>query len=193
MEEVIQEVYEPNFGTGYETYKDAIKKDSSIRLQGVKDYLAKRDDIQVKTKPSNSSVSPGAKFELETDIMDILARGGVGIRYGMAAIDNFTKVAEVIPIKNRQPTKLISALQSICQSMGKPKQLYSSEEPSFRAKMFFRFINENVIKQTQTSTHAPSAERFIRTFKDNVYRRLCGLKQHKKDCVKHVDNSKACR
>ena len=98
--------------------------------------------MKSKPKGSNSFVSPGAKFEFEIDIMDILARDGVGIRYGMVAIDNFTKVAEVIPIKNRQPTELISALKSIFQSMGKPKQLYSDEESSFRANVFFILTND---------------------------------------------------
>ena len=169
MEEIIKQAYESNFGTAYETYKDAVKKDSSIRLQNVKNYSSKRDDIQVKSKPrgSNSFVSPGAKFEFEIDIMNILARdGGEGVRYGMVAIDNFTKIAEVIPIENRQPIELISALKLIFRSMGKPKQLYPDEESSFRAKVFFRLINENDIKHVQTSTHAPSVERFIRTFKE---------------------------
>ena len=72
--------------------------------------------------------------------------------------------------------------------MGKPKQLHPDEESSFRAKVFFRFINENDIKHIQTSTHAPSVERFIRTFKDNLYRRLDGLNQNKSEWVKHVKN-----
>ena len=38
-EEIIKEAYETNFGTAYETYKDAIKRNPSIRLQDVKDYL----------------------------------------------------------------------------------------------------------------------------------------------------------
>ena len=138
---------------------------------------------------NNSFVSPGAKFEFEIDIMYILARdGGEGVRYGMVAIGNCTKIAEVIPIENRQPIELISALKSIFQSMGEPKQLYPDEESSFRAKVFFRCINENDIKHIQTSTHAPSVERFIRTFRDNLYRRLDGLKQDKSDWVKHVKN-----
>ena len=120
--------------------------------------------------------------------MDSLARDGEGIRYGLVAIDNFTKVAEVIPVKNRQSTELISALKPICQSIGKPKQLYSDEESSFRANMFFKSINEHDIKHIQTSTHPPSAERVIRTFKDNVYRILDGLNQYKSDWAKHVDN-----
>ena len=51
MEAIIKEVYESNFGTAYETYKEAVKKDNSVRLQDVKDYLSKRDDIQVKSMP----------------------------------------------------------------------------------------------------------------------------------------------
>ena len=72
--------------------------------------------------------------------------------------------------------------------MCKPKQLYSDEESSFMAKVFFRFMNDNDIKHVQTSTHAPSVERFIRTFKDNLYRRFDGLKQDKSDWVKHVSS-----
>ena len=60
-------IYDTLFGTAYETYKEAVNKDHSVRLQDVRNYLSKRDDIQVKSKPrgSNSFVSPGAKFEFE--------------------------------------------------------------------------------------------------------------------------------
>ena len=144
----------------------------------------------MKSKPrsSNSFVSPGARFEFEIVITDILARdGGERVRYAMVAIV-FIKIAEVTPIENRQPIELISALKLIFKSMGTPKQLYSDEESSFRAKVFFRFINENDITHIQTSTHAPSAERFTRTFKDNLYRRLDGFKQERTEWTKHVSS-----
>ena len=32
MEAIIKEVYESNFGTAYETYKEAVKKDSNIKI-----------------------------------------------------------------------------------------------------------------------------------------------------------------
>ena len=36
--------------------------------------------------------------------MGTLARdGGEGVKIGMVATDDFTKIAEVIPIENRQP------------------------------------------------------------------------------------------
>ena len=76
----------------------------------MKDYLSKRDDIQVKSKPKtyNSFVSPGAKVEYEIDIMDIEAKGATSdTRYGLVAIGNFTKIAEVVAIKNRTPESMI--------------------------------------------------------------------------------------
>ena len=63
-----------------------------------------RDDIQIKVKPKpyNSFVSPGAKFEFEIDLMDIEAKGATSnTRYGLVAIGNFTKIADVVPIKNK--------------------------------------------------------------------------------------------
>ena len=110
MEEVIKQVYESNFGSAYETYKEAVKKDNRIRLQDVQDYLNKRGDIQVKSKPTscNSFVSPGAKFEYEIDLMDIEAKGATSnTRYGLTAIDSFTKVLSVAPIKNKTPEEII--------------------------------------------------------------------------------------
>ena len=64
MEAIIKDVYQTNFGTAYETYKEAVKKDNSIRLQDVKDYLNSLESVQMKYKPKsyNSFVSPGAKY-----------------------------------------------------------------------------------------------------------------------------------
>ena len=161
-------------------------------MQGVKDYLDKRDDVQVKTEPgvTNSFVSPGARFEFELDFMDVLARqGGSGVRYGLVAIGNFTKIAEAIPFKSKEPAELIRGLKLIFQSMGIPKQLYSDEEGGLKSNGFYRFVNESNIKTIQTSTHAHTVGRFIRTFLGNLlYRRLNGLSQDKNEWAKHVDN-----
>ena len=70
---IIKQIYETNFGTAYEVYKEAVKKDFSIKLQDVKNYLASREDKQInfKYKKYNSFVSPGANFEYEIDLMFI--------------------------------------------------------------------------------------------------------------------------
>ena len=92
--------------------------------------MSKRDDIQVKTKPNthNSFVLPGAKFEFEIDLMDIETKGATSnTRYGLVAIGNFTKIADVVPINNKTPEEMIIVLNKIFTSMGKPKQLYTDE------------------------------------------------------------------
>ena len=79
-------------------------------------------------------------------------------------------------------------MKLIIEEFGKPKQLYSDEESSSRSKELFGFIHENNIKTIQTSTHAHTVERFIYTFKMNLYRRLDALDQDKNEWTKHVSS-----
>ena len=172
-EEIIKKTYGTNSGTAYETYRQIVEEHPSIRLQDVKDYLNSHQDIQVKAenKEQNSCVYSGVKFEFETDIMGVLARdGGDGIRYGLCAIDNFTKMVSVIPINNRKPSEIIRGLKLIFEQLGKPKQLYSDEESRLRSNELFRLVNENNINTIQTLTHAHTIERFICTFRMNLQR-----------------------
>ena len=171
MEAIIKETYGENFGTAYETYKQSVKTDSPIRLQGVQGYLDKRDDIQVKSKPETYTgfVSPGSEFEFEIYIMDMESKDATSnTRYGLVAIDHYTKIAEAVPIKNRTPEAMIDDLKKIFTSMGKPKQLYSDEESSMRSANMIRVLSENETKPVQTTTHDHTVERFIITFKDYV-------------------------
>ena len=115
--------------------------------------------MKPKPKPYTSFVSPGANFEYEIDLMDIEAKGATSnTRYGLVAIDNFTKIAEVVPIKNRTPEAMIDALKKIITSMGKPTQLYSDEESSMKSSKMVRFLNKDEIQSVQTSTHAHTVE-----------------------------------
>ena len=101
--------------------------------------------------------------------MGALARdGGDGTIHGLCAIGNFSNMVNVIPIKTRSPSEIIIGLKLIIEEVGKPKQLYSDEESSLISQELFRYVNEINIKTIQTSTHAHTVERFIRTFKDNL-------------------------
>ena len=50
-----------------------------------------------------------------------------------------------------------------------------------------KFLNQNEITSVQTYTHAHIVERFMRTFKMNLYRGLYALKQNKNGWFKHID------
>ena len=156
-------------------------------MQDVKDYLNSRQDKQThfKYKKYNSFVSLGANFEYEVDIMD-LGTSVTEYRYAFVAVDGFSKMASVIPIENKQTEEIIRALKRVIETLGKPKQLYSDEEGAFNSTKYIRFINEQNIKHIQTTTHAHTVERYIKTFRMNLQRRLNGLEQNKSDWVKHV-------
>ena len=121
----------------------------------MKDYLNSLESVQVKYKPKsyNSFVSQGANVEYEIDIMDIEAKDAISItRYGLVAVDNFTKTAEVVAIKNRTPESMIEGIKKIIASMGKPTQLYSDEESSMRSlKMIILETKWNKISSNHDS------------------------------------------
>ena len=60
--------------------------------------------------------------------MDIEAKGATSnTRYGLVAIEYFTKIADVVPIKHKTPEEMIIGLNKIFTSMGKPTQFNSDE------------------------------------------------------------------
>ena len=83
---------------------------------------------------------------------------------------------------------MVEGIKKIITSMGKPKQLYSDEESSMRSLKMIKFLKQNDTKSVQTTTHAHTVERFIRTFKMNLYRGLGGLRQDNTEWIKHIDN-----
>ena len=83
---------------------------------------------------------------------------------------------------------MADGLNKIFISLGKPNQLYSDEESSMRSVKMNRFLNDNDLKTIQTTTHAHTVERFIRTFIYNLYRILYALNEDKNDWVNHISS-----
>ena len=109
-------------------------------------------------------------------------------RYGFTAVDNLTKMTSVIPIENKQPDEIIRALKKVIEHLGKTKQIYSDGEGAFNSNKYIKYINEQSLKHIQTTTHAHTAERFIQTSLNNLYRKLNVLNLDKSDWAKHIDN-----
>ena len=108
------------------------------------------------------------------------------MRYGVVAVDGFTKVVSVIPIKHKQVNEIIRGLEEVFAIMGKPQQIYSDEEGAMNSYTLLTFINKHRFKHIQTSTHAHTAERFIQTFRMNLQRRLDATKESTDEWTKHV-------
>ena len=179
-EKIIKQVYEDKelgYGSLRDTFQQAVKKDPNIKYDDVKSYLNKlpHRQTQFKYKGFNSFISPHALFEFEVDLIDLgtyIEEKG-GIRYGLVAIDNFTKYAWVQPMKEKNAKNLIEALDEIIYKMGHPKQIYTDMEGAITNKEFISWItNTKKIKHITTATHAHTVERFNRTLKENIIKRL---------------------
>ena len=179
-EKIIKAVYEDKelgFGSIKDTFRQAVKKDPSIKLDDVKKYLDKQSfrQTQFTYKKFNSYISPGPMFEFEMDLIDFTkkAKENDGFRFGLVAIDNFTKFAWVVPMMDKTPKSVIAAFKEVIEKMGKtPKQMYSDEEGAFYSTEFIKFLNENKIKHITSIAGAHTVERFNRTLKEKTQVRL---------------------
>ena len=83
-----------------------------------------------------------------------------GYPVSFLAIDNFTKYMWVIPLENKSGPELIRAMKEIIKHMGKPKKLYSDQEPAMvNTVEFLKFLTDNKILHIATRGHANTAER----------------------------------
>ena len=88
-------------------------------------------------------------------------------------IDIFTRYSTAIPIKPKQPPDILAGVMEGMQKMkGKPETIYSDEECSLYNKTVEDYFKEEGIELYRTRGHPSFAERFIRTYKDMLYKRV---------------------
>jgi hypothetical protein len=92
---------------------------------------------------------------------------------GMVCIDIFTKYAVVVPIKTKQDGDIAAGILECMEKMGKkPEIIYTDDEGALHKPSIQDYVNENKITPYITRNHAWFAERFIRTFKSMLYKRI---------------------
>ena len=107
------------------------------------------------------------------DLVFMKDTDGEDYNTGLLLIDIFTKFATVVPVKSKQADDILEAIKDGFKNMGKrPEMLYTDDEGSFHSKQAVAYYRDNKIKHLITRTHAPYAERAIRTIKAMLYKRL---------------------
>ena len=91
----------------------------------------------------------------------------------MACIDIFSKFATVVPISTKQTSDFLAGLMECLTNMKhKPKFIYSDEEGSLNSNAVKEYLEKEKIEVIQTRNHAHFVERFIRTFKFMLRKRI---------------------
>ena len=184
-DDIISNVYynlETGFGSINETLKKAKEQDQTINRVDVENFMRKQPNKQIrKYRGSNSYTAPFARFEYQIDIMDMkpltkepetkIPIKNDEPRYGLVVIDIFSKLANVVPMKEKSGPITLSAMKESFNKMGFPMSVYSDSDRAFQAGVK-EFFEKEGITHVVTLTHANVVERFIRTMKNMIHDRV---------------------
>ena len=106
----------------------------------------------------------------------------------MVLIDISTRYSTVIPFKSKQPPDILAGVLEGMQKMkGKPGIIYSDEKGSLYNKTVEDYFKEEGIELYRTRGHPNFAERFIRTYKDMLYKRVEADEKKGKKHIQWID------
>ena len=169
---IIKNIYYDRAGYGsiQKTYKEAKDKESSVTLKNVKDWFQKNIERTKQLKGYNSFINNEAFEEFQVDIAFFKAGE---LEPVLVMIDIFSKYATAIPIASKTPPDVIAgSMEGIVKMGGKPNMMQSENEGALNSNLFKNYCDSENIKSITTRSHAWVAERFIRTLKDMINKRI---------------------
>ena len=171
-----------SFG-GVKPLLDEIRRQGihKITRQQVVTFLQSRNEYALhkpalKHYPTQSVKVGGINDMHQGDLicMPNLAKHNDGYGYILAVIDCFTKFAWVVPLQDKTPSSVISALVSIYGTKPTPTTFLTDGGMEFNANITKKWFKDHDVHYgIMYGTHkAFYVERFIRTFKSMIFRYL---------------------
>ena len=157
------------FGSIENTLVEARKADPHITRANVRTFIAKQE-IRQRRKPLkvNSFVADLPRQEFQVDLLDMGQRATP--RYGLTAIDIFTKKGACIPIADKNANTTAEAMEKVFSELGYPSSVMSDEGAEFDGR-FAEVLKREAVEQLKSRTGGRFVERFIRTLKKPLYER----------------------
>ena len=117
----------------------------------------------------------GPDEQWATDLVDVqkLKKFNKGVNYLLTVVDVFSKVAWVIPMKQKTGPQTSEALEKLFRtSKRSPQKLQTDDGKEFYNKHVTKVLKERNVRHFSTAgdTKASVVERFNRTFKQRLYR-----------------------
>ena len=135
-------------------------------------------------------IAPDINFEYQLDLFFISTNDLDNQKYriGLLLIDVFSRKAVVVPIASKQPADITAGIMEALNKMGgTPKLIYSDDEGSLNTQDLVDFFKDEGIQNYKTRGHPHFAERFIRTFKDMLFKRVDADEKKGKVNIQWVD------
>ena len=105
--------------------------------------------------------------------MQLLSKFNKGFRYSLCVIDNFSKYAWLVPLKDKKGTSIVNAFRKILkESDRKPNKILVDKGSEFYNNSFKKWVKDNNIEIYSIHNEGKSvvAKRFIRTLKTKIYK-----------------------
>ena len=100
----------------------------------------------------------------------------------------FSKYAAVKSTKSKEPPDILSGIMEEQQKMGdKPKMFYSDEDGSLYSKTVVEHLEGEKIEIHRARGHPALAERFMRSYKDMLFKRVDADEQKGKQNLQWID------
>ena len=160
-------------GSGFKKLKNTTKPSSSI----LADELHKPVNRKFKKTKVYSQFKDNI-WGVDLADMEPLSRKNKGIKYLLWAIDLYSKYAFVIPLENKKGISVTNGFNKIIeQSNRKPNKIWVDQGGEFYNNVFKKWLSDNDIIMYSTYNEGKSvvAERFIRTLKNKLYKRMTAI------------------
>ncbi len=117
----------------------------------------------------------GTDEQWVADLVDVhkLKKHNKGVNYLLTVVDVFSKMAWVVPIKQKTGLQTAKALDTLFKSSKRsPQKLQTDDGKEFYNKHVAKVLKDNGVRHFSTAgdTKASVVERFNRTFKQRLYR-----------------------
>ena len=160
-------------------------------MSDVEEFFRKNVEIKAKHRGMNSFVAPK---NIHTYQIDLFFVGYYDFdkehkfKGGLACIDVLSKYAVVVPIKTKHGEDVLEATKEASRKMGKkPKMIYTDDEIAIAGEDFNHYVEREGITLHRTRGHPAFAERFIRTYKDMLFKRVEADEKKEKENIQWVD------
>ena len=190
---IISDIYfdRSGYGSKATTLKDAREKDKTIAMEDVEDFFRMNVEIKRKQRGQNSFVAPHNNHTFQLDLF-FISKNDIEatqkFRAGLVMIDVLSKYAVVVPIKSKSPADVIAGTMEGLEKMkAKPKIIYTDDEGSISGADFKQLVEGEGIELYRTRGHPAFAERFIRTFKDKLFKRVENDEKKGKNNIQWID------
>ena len=110
--------------------------------------------------------------------MKLINKVNKGFRFLLCVIDIYRKYAWVVPLKDKKGVSIVNAFQSILKkSNRKPNKMWVDKGSELYNRSMKSWLQKNNIEMYSAHNEGKSvvAERFIRTIKNKIYKRMTSI------------------